>query len=138
MNIMPLAITALRHSGYNVFHEVAAQSSCRLVAVKDGVHLCQVRVAIKDHQHSPILRIGKIPPNTSHIIAVNTHTGEVWVIPVADVAGLETIRLGKRWEDKKYTIIVYEGMTEGDDSTLASMARKVAENLDKEKQNVSI
>ncbi len=106
MNVISLAISALSNTGYAVFMELTSNVRCRLVAEKDGCYLCIVRTSISDKLNSPVLKIGTFPTNTSLIVCVDKDKGDVWIIPLEDVAELTSIRLGKRWDCYKCNVAV--------------------------------
>lgn len=106
MNILTLAIAAL--SGLGDIYVELTDGDKKLVVVEDNAktHIFVVRQTSDAKSTSPIVRVGKVPPDIAGIVAVHVDRKDVWIIPFEDVAGITCIRLGKRWEKYRVTVNV--------------------------------
>ena len=65
------------------------------------VNLYLVRKAVTDNNSSPILRLTNLTTDVKGVIAVYPPTSSVWYLPVSDIGGMSSIRLGRRWESHR-------------------------------------
>lgn len=117
MSSVSLVTTVLESEGYDV---AIWLGHLRLVVAKDCMtETYDIRQAMKDSNRPRVLRCTNIA--SDFIAAVNGDDMEVWLIPSVDVAGLKTIRLGKRFNQYKYVVRVYKQDEDGTELSLNSL-----------------
>ena len=117
----PLIISRLIESGVEVFLQIGGEE--RILIKKNnalsGVIAC---VVAQDENHSPIARVQKMDGEIGFLAACDPVTRSVWLIPVSEVESMQTLRLGKKYDDYIIPEPLSMGWKEQRDQRVAAMS----------------